>query len=52
MEQYSPDDFARHRTRVRSPNSRRRTRRLLRFALMSATLALGGVALLVLALTA
>jgi hypothetical protein len=51
LEQYSQADFARHSKRARSPLSQRRTRRLLRFALVSGGLAAGGIALLVLALT-
>ena len=52
VEQYSQAQFARHSTRVRSPLSRRRTRRLVRFALASAGLAAGGVAIRALALKA
>jgi hypothetical protein len=50
VEQYSQAHFARQGTRVRSPLSRRRTRRLVRFALASAGLAAGSVAILALAL--
>ncbi len=50
VEQYSQAQFARQSTRVRSPLSRRRTLRLVRFALASAGLAAGSVAILALAL--
>jgi hypothetical protein len=51
VEQYTQDHFTRHGTRVRSPLSQRRTRRLMRFALVSVALVAGSLALLVVALT-
>jgi hypothetical protein len=51
MEQYTPDSFARHSERVRSPMSARRKRRLARLAIACAGVTAAGVALLAVALT-
>lgn len=51
VEQQSQAQFTRQVARIRSPLSQRRTRRLIRFAAVSAGLAAGGVAILALALT-
>ena len=47
MEHYSPETFARHSTRVRSPVSTRRQRRLARLAVACALVTAGGLTLLV-----
>jgi hypothetical protein len=50
MEQYSPEDFTRQSRRVRSPIPHRRSRRLMRFAILSAAVMMAGIGLLALAL--
>jgi hypothetical protein len=50
MEHYTTNDFARHGNRVKSPISRRRARRLARFAIASALVVVAGLALLMLGL--
>jgi hypothetical protein len=46
MNQFAPDSFARSGTRVRSPISKRRSRRLMRFALISLGATIFGLGLL------
>jgi hypothetical protein len=46
MEQYQPESFARHSSRVRSPISSRRRTRLARLAIACALITAGGIALL------
>jgi hypothetical protein len=51
MEQYTPETFARHTQRVRSPISSRRQRRLARLALACVAVTAASIALLAVALT-
>jgi hypothetical protein len=46
MKPYAQDNFARNSTRVRSPISQRRARRLARFGLVSVVTGIAGIAAL------
>jgi hypothetical protein len=46
VEQYQAESFTRHSTRVRSPISSRRHRRLARLAIACALMTAGGIVLL------